>query len=794
MVSRLRHIIPICGVAFAAFFNLSAAELVLAERGQPTECRIVVPANPAPVFGYAAEELRDWTEKLVGVRLAIETNTTPAKAIYLGGVTEEASGTDGFRIKVEGESVRVLGVGDARGVLYGVYELLETYGGIGWFASWHTVVPKADRFAIPATLDVRETPAFPFREPFDYDINRHPAFAARLRRNCVTWGVLIPPRMGGLARRPAKVLKGHTADILCPVAKHFDAHPEWFSEISGQRVREKTQLCLTNPELIAFVTSNFVEQVKADPEASGYSFGNNDWYNCCTCPNCKAVNDAEGTQAGTTIRMCNILAEELERIAPGKTVKAPAYQYTRRPPNLTRPRDNVLVDFAPIESDYSMPMNESPNAESRQICEDIRGWGRIASKAGLYVFDYVTNFESYYSPFPNVLTLQGNVRFFRDNQVKILYEEGAHTTPHAAFAELKTWLLAKLMWNPDLDVQAAIDRFLKGFYGPSAAPFVRKYFDALHALPRDPTKRKLGIMESFESPVYTDEFLWESLSTWNDAEKAARADGPAYVRHVRWGAMSPAAMILQREGAGVCVKRTAYPDVRIRTLAKWMVERMDEIGPDFLIGEGMTARTKTLRARWTRLADPAQAIAPSDRAVAEVEDVFNIWSGFGAKAVDEPKASGGRAIRLPNGYAGNWILYMPMGTFGYDAGERYRLRLRVRVDRKDGSPLGPMFEAGIERAGVKARFDTAADSEDYRWYDIGEWTPAKGQQIYVAPGTFDKSKSAANPAFEALWIDQVEFEKVRGVSATTSRNCTLDGSGANDILSYTQRKERKHLT
>ncbi len=756
---------PMAGWGCAALALLAstaaAGDLVLAERGQPAEYAIVVPAKPTPVLEYAATELRDWTERLVGVRLAVVTNAAPpAKAICLGGASEAELGPDGFRLQVEGERFRIFGAGDdQRGIIYGVYELLERFGGIGWFASWWTVVPKAERLAVPATLAMREVPAFPFREPFDYDINRHPEFAARLRRNCVTWGTPIPPRMGGLARRPAKVLKGHTANILCPVERHFDAHPEWFSEIAGRRVREKTQLCLTNPELIEFVKSNFVAAVKADPEASGYSFGNNDWLNCCTCPKCKAVNDAEGSQAGTTLRMCNLLGEELEKLAPGKTVKFPAYQYTRRPPKLTRPRDNVLVDFAPIESDYSRPLPENPQADSRQICEDIRGWGRLASKAGLYVFDYVTNFESYYSPFPNVLTLQGNIRFFRDQQVRILYEEGAHTTPHAAFAELKTWLIAKLMWNPDLEVQAAIDRFFQGFYGPAAAPFVRRYFDALHALPRDPTRHKLGIYENFTSPVYSDAFLWESLATWREAERAAAQDGPDYVRHVRWGAMSPAAMILQREGAGICVKRTAYPEARIRKLAKWMVERMDEIGPEFLIGEGLGARTQMLRGRWARLADPEQAIPPADVAVAEAEDIFNIWAGFGAKAMDEPKASGGRAIRLTNAFSGNWILYMPMGTFGYDEGDRYRLRVRARVDRRPGASVGEMLEVGISGAEVKRHFLTAADSDDYRWYEVGEWTPRKSQLIYMAPGTFDRHKTPANPAFESLWIDQVEFRR-----------------------------------
>ena len=71
-----------------------------------------------------------------------------------------------------------------------------------------------------------------------------------------------------------------------------------------------------------------------------------------------------------------------------------------------------------------------------------------------------------------------------------------------------------------------------------------------------------------------------------------------------------------------------------------------------------------------------------------------------------------------------------------------------------------MFVAGVNGAKKEVRISTAADSDDYRWYDICEWEPQKGQQIYVAPGVFEKTKFAANPAFDALWIDQVEFVRV----------------------------------
>lgn len=45
--------------------------------------------------------------------------------------------------------------------------------------------------------------------------------------------------------------------------------------------------------------------------------------------------------------------------------------------------------------------------------------------------------------------------------------------------ELKAWLLARLQWDPEADVEAEIDDFLAGYYGPAAKP-LRRYIDDLH--------------------------------------------------------------------------------------------------------------------------------------------------------------------------------------------------------------------------------------------------------------------------------------------------------------------------
>ena len=52
--------------------------------------------------------------------------------------------------------------------------------------------------------------------------------------------------------------------------------------------------------------------------------------------------------------------------------------------------------------------------------------------------------------------------------------EQTNTSPGHEFSELKSYLLARVLWNPDADADAVIDEFLAGYYG-AAAPWSRRW-------------------------------------------------------------------------------------------------------------------------------------------------------------------------------------------------------------------------------------------------------------------------------------------------------------------------------
>lgn len=126
----------------------------------------------------------------------------------------------------------------------------------------------------------------------------------------------------------------------------------------GVRIKERTQLCLSNPEVLALCIAGVRQWIRENPHCKIFSVAMNDWYNPCQCPACRAVDAAEGSQAGSVIRFVNAIAEDLEEDYPDIMLHTFAYLYCRKPPRQVRPRKNVIVRLCSIECCFSHPIGQ----------------------------------------------------------------------------------------------------------------------------------------------------------------------------------------------------------------------------------------------------------------------------------------------------------------------------------------------------------------------------------------------------------------------------------------------------
>ncbi len=133
-------------------------------------------------------------------------------------------------------------------------------------------------------------------------------------------------------------------------------------------------------------------------------------------------------------------------------------------------------------------------------------------------------------PFPNLYSLKDNINFFIDNGVKGIYEEADYFTTGGEFSELRTWIIAKTLWDPSYDTDKAIDEFLAGYY-EDAAPPIRRYINLIH----DKARTEHVHFRIFDPPkrdFFTPELLAEAAALFAEAEQAV-AKKPAVLNRVR---------------------------------------------------------------------------------------------------------------------------------------------------------------------------------------------------------------------------------------------------------------------
>ena len=488
-----------CGaLAQEAWFDIGGDRLPVAQY------QIVVPLYPTAYELKAASELQKYVEMMTGVKLVIADETVPRSvheivldhsAHYPVAAGSSPLDPDGFEISISRSAILITG-GAHKGILYGVYEFLEKNAGCRFWAPGAEDIPKTSVIRLPVGHFAGK-PAFGSREVYYAGMDEQD-FADKMRsdrhawKGGENWGMWV-----------------HTMFSLVPPEKYFGTHPEYYALMGGKR--SKTQLCLSNPDVLKIAVEEVNRRMTEKPGAKYWSVSQMDTYGYCECDACSAVNNHEGSPSGSVITFVNKVAA----VFPDKVISTLAYQYSRKAPKYLKPASNVNIMLCTIECDRSKPLESDTSAGS--FVSDLKNWSAIADD--ILVWDYVIQFTNMIGPFPNLPVLQPNIQLFQKYHVGSVFEQGCHGT-YSENQELRQYLLAKLLWNPGLNEDSLTSAFLTGYYG-AAAPYIRQYLDGM-ASALQHSGRTLWI---YDSPGQeTDAFLSrEQIRTYNDNFDKAEA-------------------------------------------------------------------------------------------------------------------------------------------------------------------------------------------------------------------------------------------------------------------------------
>lgn len=367
---------------------------------------------------------------------------------------------DGFvHLVSDDDHLFILGGSDL-GTEFGIYDFLERHAGVRWLfpgdAGTHT--PTHDTLDIPVGF---------FRD--------EPAYLSRYFRPHRVDGAIQWTRHN---RAHLRIEFHHNIPKLFP-HKLTREHPELYPLIDGKRYLPPTintptwHPCYTNenavPVTVGLIDDFFAKFPIYDSIALGISDANED--RNCHCPTCLAAYPGHDNSLGFADRSdvyydwCNKVIAGVHESYPDKTFGCIAYRGVTDPPSDFRV-DDALIPF--LCFDRMLWADPDRGEQDRKL---TAAWAEKAAQLGWY--DYIYG-ETYVVPRLYSGILQESLRYAYDHKVRHYYAEA---NPSADWHEgPKYYIVLKLLWNPEADVDALLLDWCEAAVGPEAAPDLVNYF------------------------------------------------------------------------------------------------------------------------------------------------------------------------------------------------------------------------------------------------------------------------------------------------------------------------------
>ncbi len=421
-----------------------------------------------PAFAEAATELQECIEATSGVKLPLLTGKTAFPAIVLGdcpqakavGVSGSGLPPEGFQIKTGPQGVFIVGS------QWGVYDFLERYVGVRWY--WPT---DRDGRSIIKQTTLRIQPLWITDAPVFRKRQYHPPFAPSGPIGGANQNLTRLTHTLRAGSSWPNELRVHQPDDWTRNQDYLKNRPEIF-QLNPDGTRDHSAYCYSNPKTLATYLENIADHYSAKKAASFIAgdcitVSPRDIGINCQCADCRKLFDAKagdlGSASAIMVDFVTRLANEVKARYPGKTVLFLAYMnYTRAPAGAKLP-DNVQVQICgmPGIAQYKEPaiaQAEQANIDSWIAAsgQKMQDWHYSCWPADRTQAPYA---------YPHVLK-----DYYQANRNKTVgsFINGGEPDEWPRFhISLYTWM--KVLWNPDFDVDAAVDEYCKRMYGPAAA-------------------------------------------------------------------------------------------------------------------------------------------------------------------------------------------------------------------------------------------------------------------------------------------------------------------------------------
>ncbi len=442
------------------------AQLLLAESGN-AQLPIVVADGASESTQAVARELADYLRRITGATFDVEIGDG-SRGIIVGTLAEfpdaalqqdleirnGRDGVEAFVIRTEAERQRLRLIGGTDpGTSHAVFRFLESLGCRWFFPSpvWE-VVPSSPTLAV--AIDEADRPKILSRRIW-WGYGFFDRREGRCQADYEAWA-----RHNRMAQS-RRIWCGHAwQTIIHDHQAAFDAHPEYLALVKDER--RGPQFCVSHPAVRQIATAWALDQLRRRPELDMVSMETSDGLNHCECPDCRQL----GSVSQRVFGLANEVARAVAREFPGKMVGLYAYSDHCEPPSFPL-EDNVYVQSTAgfIRGRYTFD-------------ELMELWPKRCRNMGFYEYFSVWLWDFDMPPGgrgANVDLIRQRIRRYAElGATSLDCESGNNWGLHGR----GYYVANRLMWNPDVDVDALLTDFYQQAFGP-AAEVMRRYYERL---------------------------------------------------------------------------------------------------------------------------------------------------------------------------------------------------------------------------------------------------------------------------------------------------------------------------
>ena len=248
------------------------------------------------------------------------------------------------------------------------------------------------------------------------------------------------------------------------------------------------QFCFSNDKLFDYI-AEFIDNNYIFTDSVRFAILPNDNDIVCLCADCVRLGNSEGDASPAVFHLINRLAKKY----PEHKFFTSHYSTTRQLPAEKMPKNTgVLI------STMEYPLSAAATPKENEFMELIGKWKEKTDR--IYVWDYVQNFDDYFTPFPVFAIMQRRLQKFRDAGVNGVFLNGSGPD-FSTFGRLKKAVLARLLENPDRDWQTILRECAVELY-PSAGNDIADFMIAQEKMVTGNGK-KLPLYEGISTAIST---------------------------------------------------------------------------------------------------------------------------------------------------------------------------------------------------------------------------------------------------------------------------------------------------